>query len=427
VNLLDWQVPLAAEQTDKFARHNVVLSAFPTGVGKTYITSAMLAQLKKPALIVCPKTIITAWHRTLEGFGVDNVVDVLNWEKLHKARRPHLHDGKLWKLPEGTIVVVDEVHKGCSGPTTDSGKMLAVAKAQKYPIVLQSATVADSPLKMRSVGFVLGLHNYRADDFYGWCRRNGCFEPPYRPGLDFPKGPRGRQLMAAIHKQIADKMVFRDVESIPGFPECLVTAELFDLDQREKAEIDKLYEEMGAELKKPSATELVATLRARQQVEWLKTPILCEETQEELAEGRSVVVFVSFRDTLARVERDLRAVGVSNVSVVHGDQTSTERQANVDAFQTNQNHVILCMIQAGGVAISLHDERKARPRVSLVTPSFNATEVVQALGRIRRTGGTKAIQRFILVAGTVEERVHKAIQRKLGNIEALNDGDLTPV
>lgn len=47
------------------------------------------------------------------------------------------------------------------------------------------------------------------------------------------------------------------------------------------------------------------------------------------------------------------------------------------------------------------------------------------LGRIRRVNGTKAIQHFVLAADSVEERVARTLERKLGCIDTLNDEDLT--
>jgi SNF2 family DNA or RNA helicase len=63
--------------------------------------------------------------------------------------------------------------------------------------------------------------------------------------------------------------------------------------------------------------------------------------------------------------------------------------------------------------------------VSLINPSFSAVHVKQAMGRIHRAGGTKSVQRFILAAGTLEERVYRKVQAKIGNIGLLNDGDLS--
>jgi hypothetical protein len=51
---------------------------------------------------------------------------------------------------------------------------------------------------------------------------------------------------------------------------------------------------------------------------------------------------------------------------------------------------------------------------------------VQALGRTWRAGAkSKAVERIILAAGTVEENVYRAIKRKIVNLRTLlDDSDL---
>jgi superfamily II DNA or RNA helicase len=81
------------------------------------------------------------------------------------------------------------------------------------------------------------------------------------------------------------------------------------------------------------------------------------------------------------------------------------------------------MIQAGGLGVSLHDLKGNHPRVSLLTPTDNAVELKQALGRVHRScGKSKSIQRIIFAAGTVEDKVCVSVRRKLGNIGTVNDG-----
>ena len=109
---------------------------------------------------------------------------------------------------------------------------------------------------------------------------------------------------------------------------------------------------------------------------------------------------------------------------IYGGQKEAERQAGIDAFQDNRVHVMVGMLAACSVAVSLHDVKHERRRVSLISPGYSAPEFVQALGRIRRVGGTVATQYIVLAADTVEEKVGKTIERKLGNLSALSDKDL---
>jgi hypothetical protein len=50
------------------------------------------------------------------------------------------------------------------------------------------------------------------------------------------------------------------------------------------------------------------------------------------------------------------------------------------------------------------------------------------MGRNRRVGQkSPAFRTIITLAGSVEERVRKAVERKAGQIETINDGDLNPL
>jgi hypothetical protein len=82
------------------------------------------------------------------------------------------------------------------------------------------------------------------------------------------------------------------------------------------------------------------------------------------------------------------------------------------------------MTAAGGTGLSLHDDKKERPRASLITPGVSASEFRQALGRIHRVGGTPVVQTIVLASGTIEERVYEAIQRKTTGIDSVNGVNL---
>lgn len=423
-SLRDWQVPLADKLQRVFDAGNMAaINALPTGAGKTYIVMDLLRRMKDKVLFtICPKSVVTAWHRVAEDFQLqDRIYDVINWEKLQRGKTKH-YVGESWKLPSNSLIVIDEMHKGASGPDSKATKMAGQLKALRLPVIVQSATLADSPLKMRAAGYLLGLHQFNTSSFYNWCRKNGCYNSPFHAGLEFPKGERGKKHMVALHEILKDRMLRCRVEDIPGFPDNEIEACLYDLDERYKDEVNKIYDELANVLKQPNSNPMVERLRARQRVEAYKVPLLTDLVMDELEEERSVVVFTSFRETLFSLRDALQRKEVK-CSCVYGAQDSDERQDAIDKFQSNTNHVMLAMSQAGGVGISLHDVHQTRPRTSLICPDDSGPNMVQCLGRIHRVGGTKAIQRFVLAAGTVEEQIKKNIDRKLTNMTALNDGD----
>jgi hypothetical protein len=82
-------------------------------------------------------------------------------------------------------------------------------------------------------------------------------------------------------------------------------------------------------------------------------------------------------------------------------------------------------LAAGNAGIGLHDLNGNHPRATIISPSYSAINLVQALGRIHRAEGkTPCIQKVMFAAGTIEERCCERVQSKLDNLDLLNDGDL---
>ena len=82
-------------------------------------------------------------------------------------------------------------------------------------------------------------------------------------------------------------------------------------------------------------------------------------------------------------------------------------------------------MRAGGVGISLHDKNGKYARRSLISPSWSAIDMIQALGRVHRAKGMTAVKQLIVFCkGTVEESICEGIKEKIENIGCLNDGNL---
>lgn len=402
--------------------HSHALDASDTGVGKTYTALGVAQRLGAIPLVVAPKVSLPTWQRVSDELGVP-ILGAINPEKLKTGRTEWLKKGAkkkeyLWMLPAGRLVIFDEVHR-YGGTKTENGSLLAFTKPAGLRTLSLSATVAESPLRMRALGYLFGFHQYR--NFWSWCLANGCYKNRWG-GIDFYPGGNGRLILEKIHHLLFPTFGTRlRIADLPDFPENEVIAESFDLDRNSK-EIQAIYDKLSDELKKPgdSAGVLTQILRARQQIEWLKLPTLVDMASDLVEEGNSVVIFVSFRDTIEGLKVDF-----PNAAVIWGEQSANERQLAIDDFQANRKHVMLATVGAGGLSVSLHD-LQGRPRRSLITPPYSAVELQQCLGRIHRNGArSKAVQRIVFAAGTVEEEACKAVRRKLGCLAALNDGDLT--
>lgn len=400
------------------------LDASDTGTGKTYVALQLVKDLGCRPLIVCPKAVISSWKRVAKDLGVDPLV-VINPEKLKTGKTPWLKKtGKksfVWTIPDKdtTMLLFDEVHQ-FGAPDSQNSHILAAAKSTGCRVHCMSATLAETPLRLRGPGYLFGLHEWH--NFYDWAARHGCYRNPWN-GFDFSRGPKGQEALKKIHARLFPAFGVRvSIADLPDFPTALIQPESYDLEEQQ--EIQDYYDEMEHAIADDNANPLVALLRARQHAELLKCNYVFEMIREQLAEEHSVVVFVNFKDTLRMLKQKCEAAGIA-VSEIHGDQTGAERDLNIEEFQENRRHVCLAIVQAGGVGISLHD-LKGRPRVSFIFPPLTARDLKQALGRIHRAGAlSPAIQKIVFAANTIEEQVCLMVRRKLANLDLLNDGDLT--
>jgi superfamily II DNA or RNA helicase len=444
--LRPYQVPLVADAVACFNRGDRgYLNASGMGSGKTYVACAVARMMNLRPIIVCRKAAFSNWkHVTLSHFGFPPAqVTIINPEMLRTGRTPlgawKIPAGKrkevfYWQIPKDSLVIWDEVHN-CGGDDTRNSAVIVSAYDQGHRILALSATGANSPLKMKALGYILGLHQY--EDFYAFCYSHGCQEGTY--GLKFTAGVHWRtakdepevleeaqdRIMHRIHEKIFKKGrgVRLSTKDIPGFPETQIIPTGIEFDETDR--MNMVYQRMLDELEhspdqSPMARRAIMT-RARAEVELLKVPEIINEVKNALEEGMSIAVFVSFVRTAEELAKRLK----TDCKIV-GGQTQKERDQAIEDFQRDRERVIICNIQAGGESVSLHDTRGRHPRLSIISPSFWAESVIQSLGRVNRDGGmSKSIQKIIFALGTIEEDAYNNFLSKQRRIAAFN-GDFIP-
>ena len=213
------------------------------------------------------------------------------------------------------------------------------------------------------------------------------------------------------------------ISEIPTFPECDTQVDLIDFgDQRAEMQMELDAVDAAAANDEDPGNPLTVQLREREKTELLKVPGLVEMIHDLEAEGKAVVVFTNYTSTIDAIQRRLKIPAVE-----FSGRNVKDRESHRAAFQLGFHSVILVSIKAGGVGLNLQDENGVRPRVSLINPCFSVVDYRQALGRIHRAGSlSKAVQKIIFSAGTIEERVAKLLKQKEMNLDALNDSDLDP-
>lgn len=394
--------------------------------GKTFVACDLIRKFDRPTLVVCPKVSIDAWKHVGGLMGAE--FSILNWEMLRTGRTPY---GKLEKIgkgsrftwaPEIKQMVFDEAHVA-GGLTTLNSKMVSATYRQRIPTLLMTATPAESPLQLKAMGCVLGLH--QGVNFWNWARNHGCYNGNFG-GLKFTENAeRAKHFMARIHEAWAPRVSRIRIEDLGDqFPEVIYDAPILTLDTA--AEIEKLYgeaQEAYEAIRTKQAAggseehPMVQFLRARQKIELLKIPGWIELANEALHNGKTVLFFVNFSATIAALKEVFPDAGII-------DGQTKDRTGVIRAIQEDRCRVGILNNEAGGVSISVHDITGKHPRYSIVSPTVRTKSFIQVLGRTRRDG-SKSTPHIVIpvVAGTCEVKIKKRIDMRTANIETLC-GDL---
>ena len=235
----------------------------------------------------------------------------------------------VWKIPKDTLIIWDESQK-LKGSKTQNSMCCLEALKQGYKMLFCSATNATNPLELRTVGMAIKLFENNKQ-YYQWLYRHGVTKGRF--GLEFNNN---KDVLKKLHKDIfIDRGTRLTRDTLPNFPESQIIADCYDMEEESRNKINDLYEEMASELKrlknkskKESTSQLVAILRARQQIELVKVPLFIEMIEDGIENGMSVVVFVNFTETLEAISKR-----INTKCIVNGLVKDLERQKNIDDFQ----------------------------------------------------------------------------------------------
>lgn len=420
-------------------QYRTALDASQTGTGKTIVSSHIAAHwqsLGNPVAVVCPKSVVTNWKRTLKEHGVDPLF-VTNYEKLRngqkgivrvKRQRKQKGSGKVhkwfeWCTPKDTLLIFDEV-QWCKGLYTQNGNLLIAAKKQGIITLSLSATAAKDPTEMRALGFALGLHELnegsRNNSFFHWMQENGCCKDPWGNW----KVRKDADLSCLKHEMFSIKEVasglktsdmpgaFKNQRILTDLGDYKGAAELYKQAGLTEELIDSFLDNISQK-KKNAQTIITDILRARQYVEMLKVTDFVERTNDLLDEGKSVVVFLNFRESIEAFREAFPDSGI-----IIGQQKDRDQQ--LDDWAEDKKRVIAVSAQAGGTGVSLHDQRGEYPRVALISPTFSVQTYKQVLGRCYRVGMKTDLTQIVMVAAnTIEEYVHAKCLEGTGNMESM--------
>ena len=457
--LLEPQKQHALTLSASLDNNRISWDASGTGMGKTYVAAAIARHRQKKIGVISPKLNIPKWKNVLNQFGIKPEF-IINYEKLarggtdlYKYRLkgmggvPHFLRGEFRKMPEGIELYLDESHR-CKGFESLNAGIPFAAASQGIPLHLMSATQAMTPLDMRAFGYATGLHqgmNHVETENYGMRKFKAFMEDAgaqaigkwgaYRFDSDRPESVEKlqeirRQLFDV--KKIGSRMKREDFGNI--FPHNQIECTPYDMGAN-GAKIARVYEDMRNELArlemycKDYSQHIFAVLtKARRTAELLKVPTLCELTEDLFNEGKTVLLFVNYTETVESLYSRLsKTLGEELIAQCHGQMSFAKRHSDLADLQADRKRVMIANITAGSECVDMHDITGKYPRASLINPSYRSISVLQSIGRPDRAyAKTDVLTNLVLADGTIENSVGYKFNQKKGHLDILNDGDLVP-
>ncbi|PAW82183.1 MAG: serine/threonine protein phosphatase [Pedosphaera sp. Tous-C6FEB] len=415
------------------------------GLGKTLQTLSWLAWHKarngsthKPALVICPASVLHNWRREAEKFVPHLKVLVLqSGAGRHTMRK---------LIPQHDIIVtnyallrrdLEELNKFDFGVLVlDEAQFIKNPTAQVTQSVKQlkadhRVALTGTPLENRL------LDLWSICDFIqpGYLGTQEHFNETYDPksgaeteeAISLQRIARRRLsaklrplLLRRLKKQVAkdlpDRIEQRRDCELGEEHRKLYLAEL----RRSREQVMQAVKEKG--LAKSKMHVLAALTRLRQicchpqlvgsDVASGKTETLFELLDTLVAEGQKVLVFSQFVQMLKILETDCAKRGIPT-HLLTGE--TKQRQEVVNAFQADEHGgVFLLSLRAAGTGLNLTNASY----VVLYDPWWNPAVEAQAIDRSHRIGQTRTVNAYRLIApGTVEEKIWDLQQRKAQTIQ----------
>ncbi len=458
--LLEPQKNHAELLSNSLETNGVSLDGSGTGMGKTYVAASILRHRQKKFGIISPKLNIPKWNAVLKQFGVKPEF-VINYELLARGNTPiyryktknvdkdvpYFLRGEFRKLPKDIEIYLDESHRTKGHESLNAGLPYA-AHCQGIRMHLMSATQAMTPLDMRAFGYITGLHqgmNWIKTENYGMRKFKAFMEDAGaqaigRWGAYFfnSEDPESQAKLKEVHRQlydvkkIASRMKREDFGDI--FAHNQIECTPYDMGAN-GVKIRQVYSDMQDELARLEkycenySQHIFAVItKARRLAELLKVPTLCELTENLVEEGKTVLIFVNYTDTIdALYSRLAKSIGEDLIGQIHGNRTFNQRHQDLADLQSDKKRVMLNNVTAGSECVDMHDINGKYPRANLINPSYRSISVLQSIGRPDRAGAKSDIlTNLVLAENTIEVSVGYKFNQKKGHLDILNDGDLIP-
>jgi SWI/SNF-related matrix-associated actin-dependent regulator 1 of chromatin subfamily A len=422
-----------------------VLIADEMGLGKTIQAIGIINADPsiQTAIIICPKSLKLNWKRELEkwlvrplSIGVANGtfsntdIVIVNYEGLIRLKNL---DAREWD-----IAIVDEAHYIKNAKTQRSRAVKSIRARRQ--VRLTGTPIVNRPVELYNVIEDLG-GNWGS--FFSFAKRYaGAHHNGF--GWDFSGAQNLDELQRRLRESIMVRRLKMDVlKELPSKIRQIIEVEadstraqkavrLEQLQEEEseerladlraqvelsKAESDEAYKAAVQRLHEASQVDFQEMSRLRHETAIAKIPAVVAHITNALEDNdNKIIIAAHHHDVIADLAE---ALADSHPVTLTGENNERDRQASVDAFQTDPNvRVFIGSITAAGVGITL----TASSHVVFAELDWVPGNITQMEDRAHRIGQTETVLvQHIVLSGSLDARMAQILVNKQNVIDSSLD------
>ncbi|AZO93408.1 SNF2-related protein [Halocella sp. SP3-1] len=424
------------------------------GLGKTIQTLTLLVslELNKPALVICPRTLIYNWAEEVDKFFPD--LKYLVYYGTPEERNEMLDDLQEYELLitsysiisrdyeklnnnglEFAYCILDEAHH-IKNHRTKRAQGVKKIKAERK-LALTGTPLENSIDELWSIfDFLMPAYLYR------YSRFKKEYLNPITKGNDQEK-------LQEFKKRVAPFILRRNKDEVlKELPEKTINIQYVEMTKLQEDTYQLILDQLKGELlasvqekgfDRSRINILAALTRLRQVCNHPslvlnnfehsahkegsgKLAALSEIVQEAVDGGHKIIVFSQFVRMLKIIREDFEKRGVS---FEYLDGSTRDRMSRVKSFnQDDRIKAFLISLKAGGIGLNL----TAADIVIHVDPWWNPMVERQATDRAHRLGQENRVMVYKLITkGTVEEKMIKLQRRKEDMFNNIVEDNVNPL
>jgi len=408
------------EAIEKLAGSRRFILADDMGLGKT--TCTIIAALEtgaKKILIICPASLKINWQREIENysdrpvyisegkkFSTESDFVIVNYDILKNFHDTKEKDNSLLNQSNFDLVILDEAHM-ISNPQAQRTKIINHFVKNIKRVWLLTGT----PMTSRPMNYYNLLNIIESPVAQNWM----AYAIRYCQGYQFMAGRRkvwnvtGASNLEELRDRTSKQILRRLKEDVLDLPDKIISPVYLRLKSKE-------YEELMGEYydwydKNPDEASSLTVqfsklMKVRKVISNEKTKQTIEIVENIIEQGKKVIVFTNFTDSLQTIYQHFGKQAV----YLDGSCSKPHRQKAVDEFQDNEKiKVFVGNIKAAGVGLTLTSAEV----VIMNDLSFVPAEHSQAEDRAYRYGQkNNVLVYYPLYENTIEGAIYDILNRK---------------